>query len=215
LSSDPDKIAPTVTDNLFTDGTISENVLSISFEPITDSDGTQLNGEMTWGVCIYYLESWTWILKFLQVELTLASTLAPSPTRKHMAIVFFKYINLSYKGLLPPPLLQATTGVSTPPWPTGIPIFYQPLLVFLILVRSNGVDKISYTDRQWYLVGTSLILIATDAFKKYQSATGGVPDKATSLLTISSDQFANLKSIFVNVQGVCVLYHGSVAGSVE
>ena len=57
------------------------------------------------------------------------------------------------------------------------------------------------------IIGTTLILIATDAFNKYQKATGGVPDSATSLLTITSNQYADLQSIFlsVNVNGVCVL----------
>ena len=59
-----------------------------------------------------------------------------------------------------------------------------------------------------HLIGTSLILIASDAFKKYQSATGGVPDSATGLLTITSEQFGNLKSIFVTVGNVCVLIMG-------
>ena len=55
------------------------------------------------------------------------------------------------------------------------------------------------------IIGTTLILIATDAFNKYQKATGGVPDSATGLLRITSDQFVNLQSIFLNVNGVCVL----------
>lgn len=50
LSPDTSTSIPTVTDNLFSSGTIDENQLSISFEPITDSSGTQINGELTWGV---------------------------------------------------------------------------------------------------------------------------------------------------------------------
>lgn len=58
-------------------------------------------------------------------------------------------------------------------------------------------------------------MIATDAFKKYQSATG-VLDQTTSLLTITSVQLANLESFFINVNDVCVSsYHGLVTGSVE
>ena len=49
LSPDTSSAIPTVTDNLFSDGTISANEVSVSFEPITDSSGTQLNGELTWG----------------------------------------------------------------------------------------------------------------------------------------------------------------------
>ena len=83
------------------------------------------------------------------------------------------------------------------------PLFYQPLLVLLTPVRSNGDDKRSFADWQ-HLIGTALVLIATDAFQKYQSATGGVLDPATNLLSITSTQFANLKSLFINVNGVCV-----------
>ena len=65
--------------------------------------------------------------------------------------------------------------------------------------------KKSYADWQCHLIGTTLILIATDAFQKYQQLTGGVPDSATGLLEITSTQYAKLKSIFVHVKGVCVL----------
>ena len=48
-------------------------------------------------------------------------------------------------------------------------------------------------------------MISTDAFNSYQNATGGVFDQDTQLLKITSAQYANLKSIFVHVNGVCVL----------
>ena len=44
--------------------------------------------------------------------------------------------------------------------------------------------------------GTSLLLIPTEAFKKYQEATGGVMDEATGLLRITTSQFAKLESMF-------------------
>jgi hypothetical protein len=34
------------------------------------------------------------------------------------------------------------------------------------------------------------------------AVTGGVPDPATTLLKISSDQFSNLQSLFFNIGGV-------------
>ncbi|KAG2356696.1 acid protease [Suillus spraguei] len=49
--------------------------------------------------------------------------------------------------------------------------------------------------------GTTLILIATDAFDKYQSATGGTLDSTTGLLMITSDQYANLKTLNFNIGG--------------
>ena len=48
-----------------------------------------------------------------------------------------------------------------------------------------------------------MVLIATDAFKKYQSATGGVPDAATRLLTITSDQFSALQPLNFQINDVC------------
>jgi len=44
---------PTVTDNLFSAGTISANLIGVSFQPITSPTGEQLNGELTWGGYIY------------------------------------------------------------------------------------------------------------------------------------------------------------------
>ncbi|KAF8816930.1 aspartic peptidase A1 [Phlegmacium glaucopus] len=44
--------------------------------------------------------------------------------------------------------------------------------------------------------GTTLILIATNAFNAYKTATGAVSDNTTGLLKLTSTQFANLKSLF-------------------
>ena len=54
-------------------------------------------------------------------------------------------------------------------------------------------------------IGTTLVLIATDAFNRYQTATGGVADSATGLLSITSSQYSNLQSLFFNVGDVCIL----------
>ncbi|KAG0045743.1 hypothetical protein BGZ83_009022 [Gryganskiella cystojenkinii] len=43
--------------------------------------------------------------------------------------------------------------------------------------------------------GTTLLLIATDAFMKFQAATGGTLDATTGLLTVTSDQYENLKPL--------------------
>lgn len=83
MSPDTRSTIQTVTDSLYAERMITEDVLSLSFEPITNSSGTQMNGELTWGVYIYYLKPG---FEF-RVELTAASSPVPSPTRKHMAIV--------------------------------------------------------------------------------------------------------------------------------
>ena len=53
-------------------------------------------------------------------------------------------------------------------------------------------------------VGTTLILIATNAFDSYRSATGGVLDRSTGLLTITSAQYSSLKTLTFNIGGVCI-----------
>ena len=45
------------------------------------------------------------------------------------------------------------------------------------------------------------MLMATDAFQRYQKATGGVNDATTGLLRITSDQFSGLQSLFFNTGG--------------
>lgn len=49
--------------------------------------------------------------------------------------------------------------------------------------------------------GTTLILIASDAFATYQELTGGVMDENVGLLSITPAQFANLQSLVFNIGG--------------
>ncbi|KAG2129509.1 acid protease [Suillus bovinus] len=50
--------------------------------------------------------------------------------------------------------------------------------------------------------GTTLILIASDAFNLYQSATGATLDKTTGLLQISPDQYEQLSSLYFTIGGI-------------
>ncbi|KAG2096530.1 acid protease [Suillus discolor] len=50
--------------------------------------------------------------------------------------------------------------------------------------------------------GTTLILISSDAFDKYQSATGATFDETVGLLQISSDQYTKLSSLYFTIGGV-------------
>ncbi|KAG1820851.1 aspartic peptidase domain-containing protein [Suillus subaureus] len=50
--------------------------------------------------------------------------------------------------------------------------------------------------------GTTFILIASDAFDKYQSATGATLDESTELLTITSEQYDQLSSLYFTIGGV-------------
>ncbi|KIK33615.1 hypothetical protein CY34DRAFT_18260 [Suillus luteus UH-Slu-Lm8-n1] len=47
--------------------------------------------------------------------------------------------------------------------------------------------------------GTTLILIASDAFDSYKSGTGATLDNSTGLLKISSDQYNQLSSLFFTI----------------
>jgi hypothetical protein len=88
-----------------------------------------------------------------------------------------------------------------------ISLFFQALLELSTLVGSTGMEmekKESYADWQRHLIGTTFVMIATDAFDRYQKATGSVYDQDTEMLKITSAQYANLKSIFVHIKGVCV-----------
>ncbi|KZP09886.1 family A1 protease [Athelia psychrophila] len=49
--------------------------------------------------------------------------------------------------------------------------------------------------------GTTLILIASDAYATYVSQTGGVLDSATGLLEITAAQYASLKSLYFTIAG--------------
>ncbi|KDR84345.1 hypothetical protein GALMADRAFT_708895 [Galerina marginata CBS 339.88] len=48
--------------------------------------------------------------------------------------------------------------------------------------------------------GTTLVLLATDAFNTYKSATGAILDSTTGLLSITPDQYAKLQSLFFTVE---------------
>ena len=54
--------------------------------------------------------------------------------------------------------------------------------------------------------GTTLLLLATDAFNKYKKATGAKEDSTTGLLKISSSQYKKLKSLFFNIGGVSAFH---------
>ena len=71
-----------------------------------------------------------------------------------------------------------------------------------------GIDqKISYNGQQILSsagivdTGTTLVMIATDAFQAYQKATGATMDNTTGLLTITEEQYNNLQSLVFNIGG--------------
>jgi cathepsin E len=137
---------PTVTDNLFSQGTISAHEIAVSFEPLTQLN--QLNGELTWGG--------TDSTKFTgSITFTPITSTAPSSE--------FWGINQSIE-----------YGTTT-----------------ILSLTAGIVDT-----------GTTLILIATNAFTKYESLTGATLDPTTGLLKVTSTQFSNLQTLTFIVGGV-------------
>ncbi|KAF8515534.1 aspartic peptidase domain-containing protein [Gautieria morchelliformis] len=54
--------------------------------------------------------------------------------------------------------------------------------------------------------GTTLLYLPTDAFNRYQAATGGKPDSRTGLLKISESQYSNLESLFFTIGDITLEY---------
>ncbi|KAF8651943.1 hypothetical protein AX16_004586 [Volvariella volvacea WC 439] len=50
--------------------------------------------------------------------------------------------------------------------------------------------------------GTTLLLLATEAFQEYQNATGAVMDPGTGLLSITQDEFNQLESLYFKIGSV-------------
>lgn len=51
-------------------------------------------------------------------------------------------------------------------------------------------------------LGTTLILFASDYYKKYKSDTGGTDDSTTGLIKFTPSQYSKLPSLFVTFGGV-------------
>ncbi|KAH8553065.1 aspartic peptidase domain-containing protein [Umbelopsis sp. PMI_123] len=60
-------------------------------------------------------------------------------------------------------------------------------------------QSIMSTTVGFVVLGTSLILLAADAFQAYQKATGAALDNTTGLFKLTADQFANLKSLYFHI----------------
>ncbi|GBE81416.1 Polyporopepsin [Sparassis crispa] len=134
---------PTVTDNLYSQGVISEHLVAVSFEPTTSEGVT--NGELTFG---------------------------GTDSSKYTG-------SIAYTSL-------TTTSPASYYWGIDESIAYGSET---ILNNTAGIVD----------TGTTLILIASDAYSKYQSATGAVEDEGTGLLRITSSQYSNLKTLNFNI----------------
>ncbi|EIW80819.1 acid protease [Coniophora puteana RWD-64-598 SS2] len=135
---------PTVTDNLYSAGTINTEVLGIYYAPAAGSDST---GELSFG----------------RVD------------------------------------TSKTTG----------DVAYVPITSMAPASQYWGIDQsISYgstsiLDKTAGVVdtGTTLVLIASDAFQAYQKATGATADSATGLLKVTSAQYSKLEDLNFEIGG--------------
>ncbi|KAG0703772.1 acid protease [Suillus ampliporus] len=138
---------PTVTDNLYAQGTIPSDLIGIFYEP--SSTANVANGELTFGGT----DSTKYTGSINTVPLT-----TTSPADNYWGI------NQSVSYGTGNTILNTTAGI---------------------------VDT-----------GTTLLLLASEAFQAYQSATGATQDSTTGLLTITQQQYNNLQSLYFNIGGV-------------
>lgn len=135
---------PTVTDNLYNQGSIGTGALGIYFVPSADSDSA---GELTFG-------------GHDNSKITSSLTYVPLTTTSPASYYWGIDQSISY-------------GRST------------------ILSETAGIVD----------TGTTLVLIASDAFNAYQTATGAVMDETTGLLMITSSQYAQLETLTFKIGG--------------
>jgi hypothetical protein len=140
---------PTITDNLFKQGTISTESIGIYYQPSTSASAVS-DGELTFGG----IDS-----SKITGDVNYAAVTSTSPASSYWGVDQ----SITY-GSSGESILSSTAGI---------------------------VDT-----------GTTLVLIATDAFQKYQEATGATLDKTTGLLTLTASQFENLQSLFFDIGGV-------------
>lgn len=136
---------PTVTDNLFSQGTIKSESIGISYVP-SSSASDIANGEIDFGGTDS--SKYTGQINYVPITST-------SPASHYWGID-----------------QTVTYGSGT-----------------MILNSTSGIVD----------TGTTLLLLATDAFQAYQKVTGATIDSTTGLLTITQSQFNNLKSLFFKI----------------
>ncbi|KAJ7267095.1 aspartic peptidase A1, partial [Mycena rebaudengoi] len=157
LSPATTTLIPTVTDNLFRQGTITSNLIGISFQPTTQVK--VVNGEISWG--------------------------GTDPTKFTGTV---RYTSNSDDFSITSPITN--TFPANQYWGINQSIRYGALTT--ILTSNAGIVD----------TGTTLLLIASNAFAAYTRATGAVMDTATGLLRITPAQFSILQSLFFTINGV-------------
>ncbi|CCM03747.1 uncharacterized protein FIBRA_05893 [Fibroporia radiculosa] len=137
---------PTVTQNLYTQGTIAEELVSVFFAPTTSE--SDANGELTFG---------------------------GTDASKYTGAITYTPLT--------------TTSPASYYWGINEEITYGSDTT--ILSETAGIVD----------TGTTLVLIASNAYSKYQSATGATEDEDTGLLRLSTSEYDNLESLYFNIGG--------------
>ncbi|KAI0263905.1 acid protease [Gloeopeniophorella convolvens] len=140
---------PTVTDNLFKQGTISNESIGIFYQPSTSANPVP-NGELTFG--------------------------GINPTKTTGEVNFVPI---------------TSTSPASAYWGIDQDVTYGSSGESILSSTAGIVDT-----------GTTLVLIATDAFQAYQKVTGAKLDQSTGLLTLTASQFEKLQPLFFNIGGV-------------
>ncbi|KAK0233810.1 aspartic peptidase A1 [Armillaria fumosa] len=147
LSPATTTLIPTVTDNLYSQGSITNDEIGVYFAPTTQDE--VVNGELSWG---------------------------GSDSSKITGSIGYAPVTSTYPASVYWGIDESITyGTST-----------------TILSSTAGIVD----------TGTTLVYIASNAFTKYKSATGATLDSSTGLLRITSAQYAQLSSLFFNINGV-------------
>lgn len=139
---------PTITDNLFSQGVIAQNLFALSFALSTQA--SEANGEITFG--------------------------GTDETRYTGSI---SYVPIT------------TTSPSSEYWGIDASISYGTGSTPILPVSAGIIDS-----------GTSLILLATNAYNAYKQATGAIEDASTGVLTITPAQFSSLQPLHFTIGSV-------------
>ena len=147
LTDQPNSKIPATSDNLFSQGKISSEVVGISFNSTTSlSSG---NGELTFG--------------------------GVDPSKYTGSITYTPITSASpakYYWRIDQSITYGSSGAT-------------------ILRKTAGIVD----------TGTTLVLIASNAFSRYQNLTGATMDGTTGLLRLTTAQYAKLQSLFFTIEG--------------
>ncbi|KAF8625961.1 hypothetical protein AX17_006686 [Amanita inopinata Kibby_2008] len=185
-----------------------------SFTGTEYTDTVLLNEDLVGDVCMT-LSSYHWAHfpnRIGPVDLTTGSSTVPTLTDNlfNQKTIGSEVIGISYT-----PTTQVESiangelnfGETDPPKYTG-ELTYVPITQTSPASKYWGIDQtIMYGGKTKILeatagivdTGTTLLLLATDAFKAYQEATGAVMDSTTGLLTVTEEQFAKMESMFFRI----------------